>query len=427
MTASSRMPSNTSSQLPLQYQKRVSDLFRGPMGLLVAFRVSRSIAAGMVALALPYLLLQTLHRGSFLLGMLYTAGAVATALLGLGTGYLTDLWGRKRTLTLVGLLLPFSSALVYAALRLPASAAHLQTSLLFVAAMLGGYSATGSLMGGGVGGAAQPIQSAVVAGLTNSENRTWYFSVLTFVSAIFAALGALLERLFTVRDVFLVATLVASAGLLLLLRLQLNEFRAPTRRLKSKGTIGKFSLTGIINGFTQGLIAPFLIPFFVLVYHMPRSAMSVWGFASGVIGSFALLAAPALDAQWGFVKSIALTRGLGTALLLLMPLVHWLPLALFIYLVTPALRVMALPAQQTALTDRVQDHEVGRALGLNQVARLAASSGGIVFTGFFFDVSEIALPFYAYALLMAGNIYLYFRFFGEQRGKAPEAPREGEG
>src|SRR5579871_6749129 len=57
-------------------------------------------------------------------------------------------------LVVVSTLLPASALLVYA------SAGH-WASLL--AAFVGGYSATGSLAGGGVGGAAQPIQSAVLA------------------------------------------------------------------------------------------------------------------------------------------------------------------------------------------------------------------------------------------------------------------------
>ncbi|MGH9446811.1 MAG: MFS transporter, partial [Terriglobia bacterium] len=348
------------------------------------------------------------------LGLLYTAAAIATAAFGLGFGFLTDVWGQKKTLVIVGLMLPASSALVFGSSWLPA---------LFLACVLGGYSATGSLMGGGVGGAAQPPQVVAITNLTDRKNRTFIFSFYTFLSGITAAAGALMARLFTIHNVFAAATVISLAGIACLIPLHFREYRGNIRRLSSREIIGKFSLTGALNGFAAGLIVPFLIPFFVIVYHVPKSQMSIYGFIAGALASFAVMAAPRMDRMWGFVNSIAWTRGIGTALLLLLPLTHDLLLALLVYFVTPSLRVMAMPVQRTALTEMVNFDELGRAMGLNQVARLTASSGGIAFTGYMFDVSDIVLPFYAYAGVMALNIYLYFRLFRSLESRIDEAER----
>ena len=356
----------------------------------------------MITVAFPYLVLTNLHYSPLHLGLLYTSAAISTALLGLLFGFLTDSWGRGKVLFLVGILLPVSSAIVVLSSRLPA---------LFVATSLGGYSATGSLMTGGIGGAAQPIQNAVITDLTTPENRTSYFSILTFLSGMFGAIGALLAKHDSVLDVFLYATLISGGGLVFLAFIRTVNVRGNLRRLQSKIVIGKFTVTGILNGFTQGLVVPFLIPFFVIVYHVPKSEMAVYAFASGTLAALALLAAPRLELTLGFVKSIAVTRGLGTALLLLLPFWHVYAIALAVYMATPALRVMAVPVQRTALTEMVQQDELGRALGINQVARLGASSGGITLTGYLFNISEIAAPFCIYAAAMAVNIYLYFRFF----------------
>ncbi|MGH9448417.1 MAG: MFS transporter, partial [Terriglobia bacterium] len=78
--------------------------------LLAAFRTSRSVAAGMITIAFPYLILTTLRDSALVLGLLYTAAAIATAAFGLGFGFLTDVWGQKKTLVIVGLMLPASSA-----------------------------------------------------------------------------------------------------------------------------------------------------------------------------------------------------------------------------------------------------------------------------------------------------------------------------
>ncbi len=356
----------------------------------------------MIMLAFPYLVLNVLRYGAVKLGLIYSVAAVATAVLGLLFGFLADTWGRKRTLVVVGMLLPLSSALVYFSHHLAA---------LFLAGILGGYSATGSLMGGGVGGAAQPIQSAIIADLSTLENRTRYFSILTFLSGVFSAVGALLARYFTMNGIFLTATLVALGGLIFLAPLQTSQVRGDFRRLESKRTIGKFTLTGMLNGFTQGLIVPFLIPFFVIVFHVPKSRMAVYAFWSGALAAVGILAAPWLERRMGFLKSMVVTRGLGAILLPLLPFVHYLFLALAIYILTPALRIMALPVQQTALTEMVGQEETGRALGINQVARLAASAGAIALTGVLFGAAEIALPFLLYGGFMGANLALYVRFF----------------
>lgn len=375
---------------------------RGQLLLFILFRMSRSLAAGMITIAFPYFVLTHRHYSPLQLGLLYTSAALATAALGLLFGFLTDAWGKVKALFVVGLLLPVSSTIVFFSHGL---------FPLFIATTLGGYSATGSLMEGGVGGAAQPIQTAVITNLTTSENRTFWFSFLTFLSGMFGALGALLAKHTGVLDVFWYATLVSGSGLVFLPFIRTADVRGNLRRLHSKIVIGKFTITGILNGFTQGLVVPFLIPFFVIVYHVPKSDMAVYAFASGALAAFALLAAPRLEQTLGFVKSIGVTRGIGTALLLLLPFSHVYALAMAVYLVTPALRVMAIPVQRTAFTEMVQHDELGRALGINQVARLGASSGGITLTGYLFNISEIAAPFCIYAVVMTANIYLYFRFF----------------
>jgi MFS family permease len=382
---------------------------RSQLLLLGLFRAFRSISAGMIAIVFPYLVLSTLHRNALFLGLIYTSGAIATGALGFAIGFLTDIWSRKGTLILVGVMLPASAALVF----------HSQApSVLFGAAIIGGFSATGSLMGGGVGGAAQPVQNAILAVLTSDKNRTFCFSVFTFVSGMFAAVGTLLARVVSVHDAFGAAAAISGAGILCLLPLKFPKSRGRLNRLTSKGVIGKFSFTGSLNGFSQGLITPFLIPFMLLVYHVPKKQMSVYGFIAGTIGAFALLTAPRLERLFGFVRSIALTRGFGTALLVLLPLWHSFLFAITVYLLTPALRVAALPAQQNALVGMVSDDELGRALALNQVTRLGASAGAIAFTGRMFSDADIGVPFYVYGAIMAVNILLYFRFF-DRPGRTP--------
>lgn len=359
----------------------------------------------MINVAFPYYILKELHYGAFIIAIIYVLATIATAVLGFLSGITTDVWGKRGTLIITSVLLPLSAIMVI-----------LSSSLWVIipAAMLGGYSATGSLAGGGVGGAVQPIQNTVLSDLTDPKKRTNYFAVFTFIAGVAGALGALLAKPFDIKDIFIVAAVISAIGIPALLYLSVKDAAGKIGVLKTKSTIGKFSLTGMLNGFSQGLIVPFLIPFFVLVYHVPKTDMSAYVFASGLLGSFALLAAPLLEKLFGFVKSIIISRGLGMVLFVIFPIIHYLPLAVIIYIIAPALRVIALPIQQSEMTRRVDQDELGRALGINQVTRLAASSLATLLGGFFLDTALFELPFFIYGGVMSGNLYLYSIFFGKK-------------
>jgi len=384
------------------------------LSLLLVFRVTRTLSAGLIAVVFPYYVLTEFHYSAFTLGLIYAAATVATAAFALLFGYLADVWSRKWTLLLAGLLLPLGAVLAF-------SSGHL--AILFAAAMLGGFSATGARASGAAGGAAQPVQNAVIADLTDLSNRTRYFAIFVFLSGLAGAGGMLMAKAVGGRDAFLAAFLVSGIGILFILPLTFPDrrsIRGSKLRLKSLKAIGKFSITGAVNGFSQGLIMPFLIPFFVIVYHIPRQRMAVYGFIAEILSSTALLLAPSIERSIGFVKGVAFTRGAGALLLLMLPLARNLPLALAIYVLTPTLRVVAVPAQQTALTAMVHENETARAMGVSQVARLSASTGAILFTGYAFGAEDIALPFYAYAAVIAFSLVLYFRFFGARPELRPD-------
>lgn len=376
--------------------------------LLTINRVGRSVSGGMIGVAFPYYILTTLHYGALQMGIIFVSARVATAALGYLGGLAADSWGKRNTLIVLSLLLPVSAFIVY-----------VSTSFLWimVAAMIGGFSATGSL-GGGVSGATQPVQNAVLAELTLRDERTKFYSVFSFISGLATALGALLTKVLTVSDVFLAATLISLITIPALLKLHVSNTRKKREKLKTKTVIGKFTLTGMINGLSQGLVVPFLIPFFVLVYHVPMTEMSVYAFAGSALGSIAILGAPLLERKLGFVKSVVATRGLGLVMFTLLPVVKFFPAAIAIYILAPSLRVVAAPIQRSELTKRVHKDDLGRALGINQVARLAASSTGTGLSGYLMQNALYEVPFLAYGVLMMGNLYLYVKLFGPKNSDA---------
>ncbi|EQD37587.1 multidrug ABC transporter, partial [mine drainage metagenome] len=181
---------------------------------------------------------------------------------------------------------------------------------------------------------------------------------------------------------FLIALVVSTVSVLVSIPIPIRPVergRQPSAR--SREVIRRFTWTGVLNGFSQGLLTPFLIPFFVVVFALPRSEMAVYSTISSLIGTFALLAAPALERRWGFVRAIVGTRLVAAALAALMPFSP-LAAALGIYFALPGLRVAALPAQTSALMGRLPHADRSEGAGTNQAARVGAASGATAAAGY---------------------------------------------
>lgn len=369
-------------------------------------RIFRSFASGIITIAFPYFILKDLHYSPFLLGIIFTFATVSTALLSLFSGYISDLWNQKYTLVLTMALLPLSSLLLLFSNNI---------IFVFLAAVLGGYS--GTMAGGTTGGAAIPITNAIVSDIVPTQERVKIFSKLMFLSGLFGAFGMLFGKISNSYDLFAIATVMSLLSTILILPIKIKnkDNKKNIYKLESKKAIFKFSLVGILNGLSQGLIMPFLIPFFIIVYHIPKSQMSIYAFFGAVMAAFAPMFANVLDKKYGFLKSITVTRGLGAIFMVVFPLVRVLPVSLAFYLIAPFLRMMALPIQQSTLVGMVDSKETARALSINQVSRLSASATGTFVASDFFLLDFIEIPFFLYGVVMFFNIYLYFKFFNKQK------------
>ncbi|MDG6905659.1 MAG: MFS transporter [Nitrososphaerota archaeon] len=369
---------------------------------MLGIKVLTGLAGGMITVAFPFLILTNLHLGYLVLGEIYTASGIGTAILVFVMGIATDMLGRKASLLLAMSFLPLSCFLIVFSTNL---------GILFAAAIIGSFNSTAPLFGSGVGVVPQAAQQTITAELTVRKDRTFYYSLLSLGGSLSASLGALLSGITSTSELFLMATVLSAVSVVLSLFLKTVQSKRKSIKIKSSLAISKFTITGMLNGLSQGLVMPFLIPFFIAVYSLTRPEMAVYSGAAGFVGSFMILLAPRLERSLGFLKGIVVTRAITVVQLLIMPFVRILPLSIAIYILYPAFRALALPVQQSAMMDMVSADERGTAFGINQSTRLVAASAGTYFSGFEFALSEIEVPFLAYALTIAVNLGLYWKFF----------------
>ncbi|MFP3231884.1 MAG: MFS transporter [Acidilobus sp.] len=379
---------------------------------LSALRSVRSVAAGILFIVFPYMVRELLHGSLFELGIMYAVAGLVTAALSVVVGYMADILGRKASLYISSALLVLTPIVMLIKFDLATA---------FAAAILGGISATGSMGAGGVGGVVGPVQNAIMADLTHRDNRTKFISLLFFIGSITAAAGTLIGGMFNYREELLLATVISAASMLLISPLRLPDVRARSLSMKSKVNAFKFSVTGMLNGLTNGLTVPFIVPIFIYVYDAPRYLVGEVTTAASLMATFSMLLAPKLEKTLGFLRSIYITRGLSIPLMLAFPFAGSFWAAVGLYLAYPALRVIAIPVQQSFLLELTPPEERGRVSGYNQGSRLLLSSIGTFIGSPFFYLQDASLlgimplyavPFMAYAVTMAANIYLYRRFFG---------------
>ncbi len=373
---------------------------------LFFFRILRGIAAGTLVVAFPYFVLSSFPHGELLLGVFYAAGTVTSAIAGFAVGSWFDRHP-TRILTLIVISLLALGLLMLAVL--PRNFA-----VVLVASALAGVAATGSMAGGGSGGIAAPIQGALVAHLIPDKLRTETYAFLTFIAGFGAAAGVGLSGILAAEPLFLLGVAASFLSLIPIVMLPQKAFMpmpAPIAQ-ESKMALRNFSITGILNGFSQGLAIPFLIPFLILRFHASVAPLSFAAAVGSIVGSFALLTAPWFDRHFGLVKSMVITRGASIAALLGIVFVPSFPVALALFVIFPALRVAALPVQQRAITNIAGEGNTGTVLGANQGTRLLSAAGGSALAGVLFDHALILFPFLGYALIAGSNLALYRKFFG---------------
>lgn len=381
-------------------------MIRRPLAVLTSMRILRSLAAGILYIIYPYIVVKGLGLSVKELGAIYAGAALATAAFSVLLGYAADLWGRRNSLYVASALMVASSLILLVRIDVYTAVA---------AAILGGISATGTMGAGGVGGAVAPVQTAILADLTSRGERTKYIAWLNFASTLASTAGLLMGGILSYAAGLLIATVLGAAALGMIAILDAPDIRARAARMRSQSSkiAAKFSITGILNGLSSGLVTPFMIPIFIMLYDIPRDAMGFYSSLSSVIAVFVMLSAPLLERRLGFVKSIAVTRGSTVVLLAVFPFVRILYVSLAIYLIYPALRVMAIPVQTSGMMSMVSPEERGRTSGLNQGFRLAFASVGTIAASPFMDPGLLWVPFIAYGAIMSVNVALYHRFFGD--------------
>ena len=312
--------------------------------LLGAIRGLRSFYFGYIAFLIP-LFLKQVGFSVVEIGIYALVATIASSGLVLLSGFMGDLYSKKKTLLIMSGL----PAFIFVTFLLTHNFV-----LLFLTSVLG---ITFSAIGGGAGGGpVAPILTAFVADKVSSSSRTWVYSALMLVSIISAIAGSSTSAVFEkyvsdyYTDLFAIALILNIASLFLTLLLEDTKIK----RVKGKKTqimpknsgrnIAKIGLSGAMGSVGLGVITPIISLWFHQI-GVPTYVISIIFTASYVASGVGVLFASTVERWLGAIYAIGIFRGLGSGLFILMPFVPPM-VAGAIYAIRTGLYQLALPIRQ---------------------------------------------------------------------------------
>lgn len=393
----------------------IHDLHPTARRLLMA-RAMRSVAQGALVVDIS-LYLNALHWSGLAIGLVLTGGGLSAALLSLAIGHMSDR-SRRRPF-----LLGNEVFTVFCGLAPLLSASP---TVLAAVIVLGGF-------GRGMNGTAGPFgpaEQAWLADVVPMADRGWIYSVNNALGFFGMACGALLAMLpawlAPAADprsgysfLFVLVTLGALINLCLLFGAEERMRDTPpppgARALRmhrwENHLLLRLGRLNVLNGLSMGLVGPLISYWFALRFGVgPDSIGSV------MAGTFALTGIMAfytgrLAMRHGLSRAVVWSRGIGVALLVLLPFMPWFWLAAAAYMLRLAAGGASVGARQAQMVSLIREERRGLAASVNAATFQVPQSAGPGIAGPLIAAGFFVTPFCLAAALQLVYVLGYDRVF----------------
>ncbi len=392
--------------------------------LLFAGRGLRSLTQGYLSIVVP-LYLAVLGYSAVQLGLIFTAASVGSAILAATVGFLSDRYGRKTFLVILGLLTAVGGV-VFAA------------SSSFVVLLIAGAVTTigrgGGAGSGGAWGPYYPAEQALLAEHVDDRNRTAVFGATSFVGVLAGAVGSLLAVIPNVLhtafgmaaldgDRVLFALTIVFGIAMAVVVLPVRETRTPAGPARRPNvrrgplspttvrTILKFMTTNATNGLALGFLGPIMVYWFYRRYGVTAAELGGLFTLVNLATAPSYLYAARIARRLGAVNAVVATRAVSVILLVFLPLMPTFPLAAALMLARMVTNTLSNPIRQSYLMAVVPREERSTAAGFSNLPTQIFSSLGPTMAGYIMQSFSLDLPFELAALFQGINAALYYTFF----------------
>jgi MFS family permease len=419
------------SPIPTDTHERRRDAQR-----ILVMRGLRSLAYGLLAVLLGVALAGEGFT-PIAIGALITVSLVGDMVGTYVIGLFADSWGRRRTLTLLALLMAatgiiFGLVTSYGVLLLAAFFGTLGTSASETAPFL-------------------PIDQTMIAQVTRPEQRTVLFARYNLVASFSAAVGALLAGVpgLLVRTGFplasgvrlmfgvyaVLALIVAGLSLRLSSDVEATPHQSSTKvqskrsRLvpplhHSGGIVWRLTALFSLDALAGGLVVQSLMALYFLErFGIPLTTLSILFFAANLLSALSFLAAVPIARRFGLLNTMVFTHLPSNVLLFLVAFAPTFPIAATLLLLRQALSQMDVPTRQAYTMALVAPDERTAAASVTSLARSVGSATSPILSGLLLQgpLLILGLPFILAGTLKAAydltlwSIFRHVRLHEETR------------
>jgi MFS family permease len=400
---------------------------------LFVVRALRSASQGFLVIIIP-LYLALLRYDAVHIGIVFTAAAVASAVLSALVGVLSDRFGRKTFLILISLL-SAGGGIVFALSQ--------NFTALLLAAAIGTIGRGGGAGSGGNWGPFYPAEQALIAEHSSDLARTTVFGALSFVGVVAGALGSLLAwlpRLLEMgaglpvldgyRVLFVLTAVFGFAMALAVVPVRETPHHGPARTIHSSAPrrsmlfglsrpswalIVPLMITNAVLGLAVGMLGPIVVYWFYRAYGVDAGELANLFFAINLAAAVPYLLAGRIAFFVGSVRTVALARLAGAGFLFAMIFAPNYSVAALLYAIQIVIVTLAVPVAQSYLMGIIVAAERASAAGISTVPWQTASSAGPYLAGYLMQYAALDLPIEMSAGLGALGAILYYWFFRDIR------------
>ncbi len=391
----------------MDYETEIQKHAKYDINILMITRVLRNFYFGYLSFLLPLFL--RFHGFSYIdVGLYALLTTLSSSVLVLISGFLGDLYSRKKMLVIMSSLSIFFLIIVLFTTNY---------TLLMVSSVFG---ITLSGIGGGAGGGPiAPLINAMVADRVKVR-RTRVYSSLTSLGIFSAVFGSLLSAVISAKYanyftiLFTVALVLSVVSVIL--TMSISEWkveRAPQKKkvlpTKSGKNIMYISFAGAFGSLGLGIILP-LISIWFHDAGLSTSIISVIFMVSYIVSGITVNFSSFFERWIGSINSIVLFRALGSVLLIFIPFVPIL-FSVIIFIARTAFYQMALPVRQNFSMNVFNPEERSRGSSITGIFRrlpygFATELGSVMFT-----LGIASLAFVSAGLISVLDPVFYYVFF----------------
>ena len=386
--------------------------------LLLFSTLLNSIPVGYINVV-PLVYLAEIGYNPSVIGIIFSASAIANTIGLIPFGLLADKYGRKQLL-IVGTLLPCVSYAIFGL--------TLDPTWLTIASIIGGVGFTGGL----AAAIATPSFIPMLASSTLDTKRTTLFGILQGAWALALTIGSLLSFLpslfsssFNQSDTaahfesYFIMSGLAVVSVIPILFLkerrnsvdrqtsagikqafpQLSQRRILSGRIGFAGTswskIAMFSIVLALSGFGLGVLVQLLPTWYTLRYGVSESTVGLWMAVTNLATIISIPIIPRIVKRRGAISTAAATGVFGACVLALMPFTAVFDAAAALFAIRSVAWAMSWAVLQSYMMGVVSDGERATMIGFAYTAMGVGASLGTLIGGELLGAGLLTLPFVA--------------------------------